>query len=174
MIQNFFVLGDALPHRREETARISFSLPDNSRNTSFPIGFPHVKQRKPSLKPVKTTSTNEVKLLLINKIQASCTSSTVSWCWNDEEATWVLQPMPTRYITADKKFSRTKSITILQQATLNLTLVKYYCSGCQNVTHSHQPQSFSRPFSSKRSNDTINRAKVFYLKLASCISLSLI
>ena len=77
-IQNFFVLGNALPHRREETARISFSLPDNSRNTSFPIGFPHVKQRKPSLKPVKTTSTNEVKLLLINNIRASCTSSTVS------------------------------------------------------------------------------------------------
>ena len=168
------MLGDALPHRREETARISFSLPDNSRNTSFFIGFPHVKQRKPSLKPVKTTLTSEVKLLLINNIRTSCTSSTVSWCWNDEEATWVLRPMPTRYITADKKFSRTKSITILQQATLNLTLVKYYCSGCQNVTHSHQPESFSRPFSSKRSNYTIDRAKVFYLNLASCISLSLI
>ena len=174
MHTDFFVLGDALPHRREETARINLSLPDNSRNTDFLIGFPHVKQRKPSLKPVKTTATNEVKLPLINNILASCTSSTVSCSWNDEEGTWVLQPMTTRYITAGQKFSRTKSITILQQATLNLTLVKYFCSGCQNVTHSHQPQSFSRPFSSKRSNDTIDRAKVFYLNLASCISLSLI
>ena len=52
--------------------------PPQLKELGFPIRFPQVQQRKPSLKPVNTAVTNEVIIPLVNNVRASCTSNTVS------------------------------------------------------------------------------------------------